>query len=553
MKIFFYAIKRIGEKIKTLKIKKILSNLFIFLFFLLSLLLIYHPIYTIEYLHHDDAFFCSQLKKTIHPQSAFFLLIGRYIQAYLLTIVNWFFYYPSDLYLLRLSGIFQLSIIGSILSWWLRKYFSFRDSLLIALAIITLPPFTIMVSWTTATYGFTAIIFSLLAVYCAYKIPFHKIPWQRRLFSCYCWCGLFFLLCAFSTYQPTACFYWAVVLLIMLFENRQCQLSDFVSRTINLFILGFITMAVYGVILILTTPQVGDPTLPPQYNLRLMTTDYTAKFRWFLYEPAVNALNFWNIFPRKDIALTVVLFMVFSLLLFLVKARAFNPKTFVKIFIYTGSVTLLVVLSLLPSLIVSKALAVYRVLAALMVMMIIFMIWIIEKWVNFLPHFLRRSVLTLIFFSAVILGSVQAYRNTLTVVIPGYIEFKYVKENVLKLLVDDSKDKLLYIPCSADLPSVRYDEFGFFTTMEPNNLQPLTVCSLMEIARESSLSLKHLDQNRSASFYHAEFFSLNGAKTISKDFYSGSLEGKIPENINSLIPSSIIVDMRNTCRENKAF
>src|SRR3989338_828986 len=500
MKRFLYAIKRMGEKIKTLKIKKILSNLFIFLFFLLPLLLIYHPIYTITYLHHDDAFFCSQLKKTIHPQSAILLFIGRYIQAYLLTIVNWFFYYPSDLYLLRLSGIFQLSIIGSVLSWWLKKYFSFFDSLLIALAMITLPPFAIMVSWTATTYGFTAIIFSLLAVYCAYKIPFYKIAWQQRLFSRYFWCGLFFLLCAFSTYQPTACFYWAIVLLIVLFESRQCQLGDFASRTINLFMLGFIAMAAYGAILNLTTPNATGHTLPPQYDLRLMTTDYAAKFRWFLYEPAVNTLNFWNIFPRKDIALTVVLFIVFSLLFFLVKARALNPKTLAKIFIYTGSVMLLIILSLLHSLIVFKALAVYRVLAALMVMMIILMIWVIEKWVNFLPHFLRRSVLTLIFFSAAVLGSVQAYRNTLTVVIPGYVEFKYVKENVLKLLIDDSKDKLLYIPCSADLPSVRYDEFGFFTTMEPNNLQPLAVCSLMEIPRESSLSLKRLDQNRSTSF-----------------------------------------------------
>jgi hypothetical protein len=461
-----------------------LKNFLLFLSILLALSAIYLPTLQMQYLHHDDFRFWEKMPAAFpgHPFYDIDLMTGRPLGAYIIIALDSMVKAVEDLNIIRFLTILQLSLCGSLYAAFLRSYFpNTIITSLIAIVVLTLPPFEILISYAANCATVPSVLLSLGAALCVNNIPLTK-PFYRSFLHINTPRAIVLLFMALLIYPSTAAFYWVIATTIYLFS--QPKPADFpAQRLLNLFCIGLGTTALYGFYLKAVknsfTQHMGN-----SYNPYVLTQDWLGKIKWFLREPLLNGLNLWNIFPRRSIAITIVVFITATWLLTIGATKGQTNKSLKRKYLFMlsklGVLVSLMLLSFLPNLLSATDAAFYRCCTGPSVIVLLLLIWALNRWLAFAPQRLRNTFMTAILFLGSFYGIIQARINVVYYrIIPSQTEFHYILEHIQQADLSRYK-KILIIPAQ-QFPAERYDEFVTSSSRYPQDGSGIKNCVFNEL------------------------------------------------------------------------
>lgn len=339
-----------------------------------------------------------------------------------------------------------------------------------ALAICTLPPFQVAVSW--------AILFSVpvaagLAGVAAWLAgtPPRRSGWLAAIQ----WggAGVGLLLAASLIYQPAAMFYWVFVA-IQLFcvqDSLKTCLQGLV-RCCAIAAIGFgLAYAVLQVSRFIVT-----------INTRAaLTFDILGKLKWFIMDPLVQALNFYQLQPSPGIAVVGGALMACGLWLYF--EGPFSRR------LISGAIALfLIPLSYLPNLVIVDNFGVYRTQFGLAALLIIYAILALTGYARFLEADPRIFLLRLA-GPLVLIAVVQASSSVnVYFVQPQLAELNYLRARIAETDLRNI-DRVHVIRATRQdtlAPYVRRDEFGLPSTSQNWVPVPMAQLVLEEVAPQNT-------------------------------------------------------------------
>lgn len=337
---------------------KVFQNLLILLGFIFLLSVAYWPAVFLHYVFHDDVVYFMTTPTRLEPPGVLFnIAIGRFLGGHLLILLGLLVHSASDLNLVRFLSVFQLSLAGFIFVLWVRgRFLTLVPAFLIAVTMLTLPPFQIMASQAGMGFQPLGIIFGLIAAIFAYRISCDG-PIFRRFVNRNAFATFFFFFCALSVYQPAAMFFWAMLGFTILFSKE--SYAETKARIVNFACLGLVTLGAYMIALQSVRKYFVRFNFFA-YNPYVVTTDYLDKLKWFLGEPLISALNLWNIFPREMYAIAVFVFIVGGAILGIIRSRQERSLNVLSAVLVGLVLVVLIFLSFLPNLASENNLFFYR-------------------------------------------------------------------------------------------------------------------------------------------------------------------------------------------------
>lgn len=442
------------------------QNTLVFLILLISLLIIYSPALVTEYLYHDDVNFFLQTPTQKFPKSYHFSLsIGRFIGAPIYAGYSWIVTHMSDLYRIRLISIFQFSLIAFLLHSLLSRVTKNRAvSVGTALAITCLPSFQVLATQAGYAFQTTGVLLSVLSAWFVAKTAEEK-SWRKKLFSLQSLSAYVLFILAIATHPSTAMFYWVGAAIIVLSQHRQ-KLKSILHQVILVGGIGCVSMGSYAIILKLIKPlqRAGNYGI---YNPYSVSTDVTAKIKWFFTEPMINALNLFNIFPVKSITwITISLLITISILICIHGLTKQQPdlrrKQLLKIIAIGISLVGFILLSFSTNLLAVGDAAFYRCTIALSGLVLLYLSLGLSKSLElFIDNQRHRAItLNILFTATVTLVGLQTHNNIKQYRIkPSEIEINHLINSIRQ--VDLSQyGRIHLIHPNRKLLKNRYDEFG---------------------------------------------------------------------------------------------
>lgn len=461
-----------------------LSNLFIFLGFVVLLCFTYWPAISSHYFFHDDVIFFLRTYIRRSPPGTFFALaMGRFIGAFLFTGLSWIVNCIDDLKIVRFLSIMQLSVLGVMLTIWIKKYFfNFFEAKFLALLVLTLPPFQILACQSGMGQHPFSMLFSVGSFVLAYGLPLAG-SFPKRLFHLRFLGSVFLFLCGLSVFQPGAMFYWALVGFVVLFEKED-SFNGLRQRIFNLFATGFFSLILYRVILQLTSRFFIQYELHA-YNPYAINTDVIGKAFWYFREPVFYAMNLWNIFANVSFVFVTMFIVLAGLMLKAAKHLQKKDQINITKFLFKVSVFVAVLfLSSLPNLVVTENLMLVRCFAGLWALVLFLWIWAFREILSFFSFFNKNNFFAIGIFFLSLFGMFQAnrtvwlYRVNLSVQETRFFMNFFRKEHI-------SRYQRIYI-VAPDPERFRTiaDEYGNLTTFYEHNAYGLVACALREIFKE---------------------------------------------------------------------
>lgn len=463
---------------------------FSFIFFILCAA--YLPALSHQYVHHDDInFFLRTPSPYTIPAFDANFFIGRPLGAMRLMAYNLFINQVSDLTFFRFISVILLSLSAWLMSLSLRNYYTKEIyALLATLIIFTLPPFQILVGFAGTCATPIALFLSTLASRFAEK-PF---------------LSLILLLMSLLIYPPLATFYWVIVAIEILSFHITPR-NQARARLKNLFLINFSALSIYFLILLVTKPYFIH-LAPLGYNPYVINFSVLKELYWFMGEPLFNALNLWNIFPRRGWGYAVLLFLLITCLMRLLKLYSelkdnkMQPKQFYERCVLFVLFMLLFFFSYLPT----TTSGFYRCLPALMSMVMLVILWSLNTWIGLLSAKSQRVVLPVLLAAILAAGIAWANWNLyLYRVKPSAIELQYLLENFKRIDISQLKSVHIIRPDSQGL-KFRYDEFGTPTTLYNQNILAVVSCALREINKER-LVVEEIQHDRARNLFIYRFQS----------------------------------------------
>jgi hypothetical protein len=377
----------------------------------------------------------------------------------------------ANLRYLRAVGILGVLL----LAWLIQRRLTARlrqsqiDAALIALLIVTLPPFAIYAGWAQIwTYPFVAAL-----TFASYTC-FERGRWWEITG------GLAIALACLCIYQPAAMFFWFWAAVDLL----ACVGIRALTRTAVPF-----SVAMFWYFLVFRIAGM-------QSNRAALTSDFTRKGRWYFREALAPAFSlqfpgaFQNLLPWFVFG-SIVLFLCFN------TARMSDIRGFVRqMGAWLGGFLLLLLLSYLPNLVTAEYFSSYRTRAALTAIIALFL------WVG-LSDVLRRFRTPVFAVAAAVclLQTNSALRNEL--IAPRVSELRILREHLR--LWDPAAPKAIVIvqeppPMSS---AVNYDrEFGgptFAMPIEWSVGRSMAVLCFREIFPQAHASFSVVDHAHAGS------------------------------------------------------
>jgi hypothetical protein len=462
-------------------VKRFVNIALIFLAVFTALSIAYWPAMTSQYLYHDDVvYFMTTPTRLEPPGSLYNVAIGRFLGGHMLIGLGLLVRTMSDLNFIRFLSVLQLSLCGFLFAVWSRKHFlSLRQSLFIAIATFTLPPFQIMVSQAGMGFQPMGILFAILSAIFTYRIPIEG-QGLKRFFNKNIFFATLLFLCAISVYQPAAMFFWAMLGFILLFSNQ--SFKDLTQRVFHFVYVGFMTFSVYGVMLQQTKKYFTQFSLL-EYNPYFLTHDYGGKIKWFFTEPMISAFNLWNVFPRISYASLLLGFILLGVCLKIV--CLYRAKTLdVKRLLFIGVVLFgLIFASFLPNLASENNLFFYRCIPGLMALVLFFVLASCRECVEFLRKANKALTLSIIFAGFALCGVVFAYQTIVQHrIVPSQREWKLFFETIVQSNINQYQRIYIIEPQEEHLRH-RADEYRNLTTRYSHNMLGLLSCALREMSK----------------------------------------------------------------------
>ncbi len=351
----------------------------VFLLFLALLSIVFFPGITGHYLYHDDVFLWDWQRThwATHVQYIQQGKCGRPLAKFIMFSMDSLVGTINSANIVRFFTIVIISLIALAIDIWLRRICGFlkRDSFLVSLAIVVLPPFQVYVYPVAAFYVPVAILLSIFSAFVLLKqernqerlINFRFFEWP--LYS------LFLLLCSLMTYQSGSTFF--IALLAIWLIGADCREMNNIKWPWLHLAIFFIAVLIYFIFFKMLVPAnaMGEGSI---YN-NSVAFNYGQKLCWFFRQPMVAALNLWQnvlIFSSRAVAVGVfsIIFLgIVSEFLYLMRSEDVSNKGILArnlLFKYLA-ILVLILLSCCVTLVIHAYVSFYRTLAPLMAIVFI--------------------------------------------------------------------------------------------------------------------------------------------------------------------------------------
>jgi hypothetical protein len=322
------------------------------------------------------------------------------------------------------------------------------QSICLALALVSLPPFQVVVAWSTAGFFVLAVIFALLSVRTITRVGPGKLTPGFVV-------SILALLVALTIYQPAAMFYWpfaAICLTGNSFNGKQ-KWSALLRLLVVFFVAAFLDLMVFE----LAKLHYGTAALLPQRSH--LTMHPAQKLSWFIGGPIVDVLNFNNLLPSRRLALCSAVFIFAGLLLYFKPNRQRGLFSFLPLLV----VFVLIPLSYFPNLAIAENFYTYRTELGLGALMLFYAALAAKAFSQkFVPPQQQALTLTTVMGLACILNLLSAHDHIRDFFVqPQLLELKMVKSQLMgDYGPERQKHPLLLERTQSLAPFIRYDEFG---------------------------------------------------------------------------------------------
>lgn len=298
--------------------KIISGNLLFFFVCLFFLAVVYSSAFHAHYLLQDDYNLIGQVhqypERSCYPSD---VRQGRFINSFL---TNWQVYRLLDNsengHWFRLFSLLPLSLVALTFHVMLRRLG--RDLLeiwLLPLCLILLMPFQIIPLWIALMGSSFALILAVLAFILFWRVSRTETPFSIRRLCVGFLVSFFIELTALNMYEPFAMFYWTLPAFVLLLDNQYRKHKAMLRSYLAVYTMaGLCAMAAR-----LILPKIVLPLfeiVPAKRTETLVSNiqELLERVWWFMTEPLVRGLNFWN-FPHvivTGVVLTVIVIGVVS-------------------------------------------------------------------------------------------------------------------------------------------------------------------------------------------------------------------------------------------------
>lgn len=366
--------------------------------------------------------------------------------------------------LVSIAGILAVAL-GSFVSLRRLGYSQFL-SLVAALVLLLLPSFTVYAVWAVSCHSVYGAVLALPAFWLVERAS-QDTAWRSRLR----WGlgGMLLLVAALNTYQPTAMFYFTLLMALVLSPDLQGSSAVVLRRIGSHLLVAAVALGLSFVLLRLTAPYFGE-----QAQRGALGVDLQAKLSWFFQEPLSQSflvlflpLELPLSLQGQEVLASVLLLGVIPLGLFLFLPSA-RPDRLWRV---VGAL-LLLPLTYLPNLIVAESWASYRTRGALAAAVALLLLVALSGLVQRLRlgELPRRYGSVALLLGLVVLGvSLNQFHITHYFVVPFEVEWRVVRQELAQASASAKRppQELVFLmpPQERPLPRLSfYDEFGHLST-----------------------------------------------------------------------------------------
>jgi hypothetical protein len=412
---------------------------------------VYLPCAALPYLFHDDLLFWVKSSPGVAPFALWDSVAahGRGLAAILISVVGWFVNGLHDLQVLRGLSIVMIGVWAWRWSIVLGELWGSRFlALLTAMVLMTLPAVSIIASRACDVLIPFAWLLSMFAAAIANtgssKFFLFKGSNSR------CWAGSLALAAAYSIHQSAAGMFWAYALAVWLASGKGSRPE--ISGLKNVLIVGAAAIVIYGIKVQIIANILSPDLRHGIYNPTVLVSDPMNRLAWFITEPLVNVLNFWNIQAETPwiggSLFAVALFGFF---------RRYGGKAL-------GMVVVFMLLSFLPNLLAKGEAAFFRCLAPLTVCVVIVFVAALSD----IKKDWTLKAVTSVLLVLIVLGGWRAIDNVYRYrIFPSMAETSYTKGIVQAF--NPARFERWHVLRRAEPAEARYDEWGKISTDYPHD------------------------------------------------------------------------------------
>lgn len=449
------------------RIKRVLEEREVFFVFSILFIVLNISAITMIYGFTDDYFHLYSYSTNNYLELEENLLsYGRPVNALLYKLFFSRITFISDFRFLRIiSLVGMLVVILIVFDILKRKNLSKFEVFILLLFLFTLPAINLSISWASLFSFPLAMLFSIFSAQLVNKTLNIYIASPLKFL---CWgSSVILLLISSFIHQTASMYYWVIVGIFLFFSNfKRDSTSLLIRNFLRFLIIWSATMGLsYLWIIFYKTRFTGQEI--ERINL---SSNFYHKLIWFIYEVVVRSLNFHVLSDSRILPIIFLIVMIFGLYLFF-KERKIN------ILIGFLVVSLLIILSYFPNLVVKENWASYRTQLALSSMFILFL-FIASKSI-FSKFILRKSwcyfKLILLFLSSIPLF-LYSYHQTNTIAYPQSLEIGFIKYKLQEFNKENHVEINIIQPTFYDLlvnQLYGYDEFGIPSSIQPWAPEPM--------------------------------------------------------------------------------
>ncbi len=455
---------------------------------------VFMPLVVIPVAQWDDYNFFARVPKDgllSHPQSLFMLYFGRPFQGLFGSFFIRFVDVPSDFAPIRMISIFFASVSAALLAGSFRMTnIGKLPTLFMSIAIFLLPGVQFYILLVFASPMIIAVFFALSSAMLLERVSareFIKLRFTTHSFLLTI-CSLILLLISLHTYAVSSMFFLVPTLVLILFsdidkwkETRLLVLRNLVllSGVISLFSLihQFITLP----FLLKRYPEAAWVIKPGSIYQFALSTDIMKKITFFIKDLSFQSFNLWSIYPTRQIAVFVLVFIIAGVAAALWKLarRARLKRHYRSIFQALAIVFLLLILSNSPNLAAAGGHPAYRTIFPYTAMIVILLVWSVKIISSILPEKWQIRTIWSTTGLMMIIGGFHAHYNVLNAAVSNHLELSYLRQAVSAEIAN--KPPAIHIIKShrdksfLNLPT-RHDEFNIYST----TASPLMISSFLK-------------------------------------------------------------------------
>lgn len=423
----------------------ILFNSAILLLLIIISFLIYRPVIQGHYLYAEDYFYIwAGGEKTVNNQTYAehlheIVWEGRPFETlYTYLIFNKYINSLKSIEAAnsaRLIGVIGIGLLAYVLFLIFKtNRFSTDHAFLMSILICTLPPIQTYVSRVYTVVFVYSVLMSALSALILFKAVFREDRKNTAHIIISSLIAMILFIISLNIYQPTAMTYWALAVIPLIVLRDE----DFTKKRFLFFIIyfsaGFASMLIYMGITKIIGLQLNYALSSRGTFIRL--NEIYDRIIWFINYPLYGALNLWNIFPAKKIALFVSILIVSSMLYGLgrvVFQIIAEKKGWISLLRYL-IIPPLVALSFLPNILSTNlnSIPLHRYLIALEIILLLILFWGLLNITDII-----KSVLN---FSADLQNKIISFGLIIITVVTVF----YANHNVKKYFSDLQTNELKY-------------------------------------------------------------------------------------------------------------